>query len=91
MYAQDAGDPHQRRDVRIRPAGFDVLVGGAAHLGGQEHALLGAVLVQAGDADAVADGAALLQEPVVVIGQVWHATTLGPIMIASQPGSPGLL
>jgi hypothetical protein len=76
MYAQHAGDPQQRPDPRISPAGLHVLIHGAAHPGGQEHRLLGAVLAQARDADAVADGAALLEEPGVVIGQLWHATTL---------------
>ena len=91
MYAQYAGDPQQGRDVGVRRAGFDGLIRGPADPGGQEHAFLGAVPVESRDADAVADGAALLEEPVVVIGQGWHACQAGPILVASQPGEPGLL
>ena len=91
MYAQHAGDPQQRGHSRISPAGFHVLIHGPRDPGSQEYGLLGAVLADPCDADAVADGAALLEEPGVVIGQVWHATTLGPSMITSQPGKPGLL
>jgi hypothetical protein len=76
MYAQHAGDPQQRPNPRISPAGLHVLIHGAAQPGSQEHGLLGPVLVDARDADAVADGAALIEEPGVVIGQLWHATTL---------------
>jgi hypothetical protein len=45
--------------------------------------------VEASDADAVADGAALLEQPAVVIGQAGHVTNALPKMIISQPGLPG--
>lgn len=91
MDAEDAGDPQERRDAGIDGAGLDVLVGLAAHAGRQEHAFLGAVLAKACDADAVADGAALPEEPFVVVGQGWHSTHAVPTMILSQPGVPCIL
>lgn len=90
MHTQNMSDLQQRRDTGIGRAGLDCLVGGPGHPGGEEHALLGAVLVDASDANAVADGAALLQEPVVVIGQLWHSTNALTKIIISQPGIPGL-
>jgi hypothetical protein len=90
MHTQHAGDPQQRANPRVSVAGLEILEGFAAHLGGEEHALLGAVLAQSLDADAVADGAALLQEPGVVIGQGWHSLNMAPTMIISQPGKPGI-
>lgn len=90
MHTQHAGDPQQCADPGVSVAGLDVLEGLTPHLGGQEHGLLGAVLSEAFDADAVADGAALLQEPGVVIGQGGHSTNLVPTMIIRQPGKPGL-
>lgn len=91
MHAERAGDPQQRRDSRIHCAGLDVLEGLAAYLGGEEHGLLGAVLAESCDADAVADGAAFLVEPVVVIGQVRHSTNAVPMTIMGQPGIPCFL
>lgn len=91
MHTQNASDPQQGCDVGVRRAGFDGLICGPADSGGQEDAFLGAVLVYPRDADAVADGAALLKEPVVVIGQGWHARQAVPILVTSQPGEPGLL
>lgn len=91
MYPQYAGDPQQRRDPRVSLAGFHVLVHGSAQLCGEEHGLLGPVLADPLDADTVADGAALREEPGVVNGQVGHPRNAGAIMIISQPGEPGLL
>lgn len=91
MHAQHAGDPPQRSDAGISRAGLDGLIGGPAHSGGEEHALLGAVLVYPGDADAVAEGAALLSEPGVVVGQGWHPSQARLTMIISQPGKPGII
>ena len=91
VHAQHARDADQRRDARVRPAGLNLLVGRSRDARGQEDSLLGHVLVQSAHADAVADGAALLQEPVVVIGQAGHPTNVAPTMIVSQPGKPGLL
>lgn len=91
MHPENAGDPQQRANPGIGLAGLDVLIGGAADAGREEHALLGHVLVQAGDADAVADGATLAGEPFVVIGQGRHSINVVPTMIISQPGKPGLL
>lgn len=91
MYPQYARDPQQRRNACIDGAGLDTLIRGAADAGGEEHALLGAVLADAFDADAVADGPALLEEPVVVIGQRGHSLHAGLILSASQPGKPCFL
>lgn len=91
MYPQHTRDPQQRRNARIDGTGLDTLIRGAADTGGEEHALLGAVLADAFDADAVADGPALLEEPVVVIGQRGHSLHAGSIMMVSQPGKPCLL
>ena len=91
MHAQHASDAQQRRDLGVRLAGLDLLVHGAAHPRGQEHGLLGAVLADPLDADAVADGLAFSEQPGVVIGQVGHSLHTGAIMITSQPGKPGFL
>ena len=91
MHAQDAGDTQECRDPGVGRAGLDGLVGGAGDVRGKEDTLLGAVVVEPGDADAVADGAALLEEPLVVVGQAGHAVNAGPIMILSQPGKPGII
>lgn len=91
MHPQHAGDPQQRRDARVPRAGLDVLIRSAGDAGRKEHGLLRPVLADALNADAVADGAALLKEPGVVIGQVGHSTNAGPKMIIGQPGIPGFL
>ena len=91
MQAQYVSNLGQRGDAGIGYAGLDVLVGGAGDAGGEEHGLLGAVLPDAGDADAVADGPLLLLEPFVVVGQGWHSTHARLKIIISQPGEPGLL
>ena len=88
---QDVRNLHERADAGVCGAGLDRLIGGAAELCGEEHALLGAVLLQSGYTDAVADSPALLSEPVVVGGQAWHSTHARLIMILSQPGKPGIL
>ena len=90
MHAQDAGNPQQRRNPHIGGPVFDLLVGGAGEAGGEVDALLGHVLVDAPDADAVADGLALLEEPVVVVGQPGHPIDTRPLMILSLPGIPGI-
>ena len=89
--AEYAGDPQQRRGPGIAEARFDLLVGGAGEAGGEEDLLLREVKVDASDADAVTDGAALCLEPVVVIGQAVHSTYALPKMIISQPGKPGII
>ena len=89
MHAEDPGDSMQGADARVGLACLDVLVGGARQAGREEDALLGHVLVETPDADAVADGAALLEQPAVVIGQAGHVTNALPKMIISQPGLPG--
>ncbi len=91
MHAQDARDPYQGADTGVRRAGLDGLIRGPGHPGGEENALLGAVLPEAGDADAVADGSVFVTEPLVVVGQVRHPTHALPKIIASQPGKPGLI
>lgn len=90
MHTQHASDLRQRRDPGIRGTGLDGLVAGACDAGREEHALLGAVLAESRDANAVTDGAALGEEPVVVIGQVRHSINALPMMIFSQPGLPGI-
>lgn len=72
MHAQHVGDPQQRRRTGIHHAGLDALIRGAADTGGKEHRLLGAVLAEPLNADAVADGASAFEEPGVVVGQVGH-------------------
>ncbi len=72
MHTQHMSNPQQRRHTRIDTAGLHILIRLPAHAGGEEHGLLGAVLAEAFDADAVADGASAVEEPGVVIGQVWH-------------------
>jgi hypothetical protein len=91
MHTQDMGNAQQGGDAGILGAGLDGLIGGAGHLCSEEHGFLGAVLSQARDTDAVADGAALCEEPVVVGGQAWHPTNAVPKMIISQPALSGIL
>lgn len=91
MHAQDARDPQECADTGVGTAGLDLLVGGAGDAGFQEDALLGAVLAQPCDADAVADGAAFAGDPFVVVGQAGHASHALPKMIISQPGLPGII
>jgi hypothetical protein len=90
MHAENMSDLQQRGNAGIGRAGLDGLIRGPGDAGGEEHALLGPVVVEAPDANAVADGAALAQEPVVVIGQGWHSTNPMTKIIISQPGQPGL-
>jgi len=90
MHTQNMSDLQQGGDAGVSRAGLDSLVRGPGDAGREEHGLLGAVLVEAFDANAVADGAALPQEPVVVIGQRRHSTNALTKIIISQPGSPGL-
>ena len=90
MHAQDPRDLHQCRDAGIAHAGLDLLVAGPCYAGREEDLLLCEVESYAADADAVADGAALYEEPVVVIGQV-HSVSVLPKMIISQPGLPGII
>lgn len=91
MHSEGAGDATQRSHPRVGGAGFDRLIGGAADAGSKEDALLCAVLLDAGDADAVTHGALRLAEPFVVVGQVWHSTNARPKMIISQPCKQGFL
>lgn len=56
MHPQCARDSYQRADAGVGRAGLDLLIGGAGYVGREEHALLGAVLSEAGDSNAVADG-----------------------------------
>lgn len=91
MDAQNEGDLQQGRDARVRSAGLDGLVGRAAQAGREEDALLGVIAAEPRDPDAVADGASLTQEPLVVIGQGRHSTNAVPKMIISQPCLPGIV
>lgn len=72
MHAQHLSDPQQGRHPGVHIAGLDVLIGLPSDLRGQEHGLLGAVLVEPLDADPVADGASAFQEPGVVVGELRH-------------------
>ena len=90
MYAEDSRDFHQCRDAGIAHAGLDLLVAGSGDAGGEEDLLLSEVESYAADADAVADGAALCEEPVVVIRQV-HSVSVLPKLITRQPGLPGIM
>lgn len=73
MHTQDVSDPQQGRRTGVDRAGLDLLIRGAADPGGEEHALLGAVLAESFDADAVADRLSAFEEPgVLVVGQVGH-------------------
>lgn len=90
MHTQHLGNLEERRDLGVRDAGFDLLIGGAADAGGEVDGLLGSVLAYAFDADAVADGASLAGEPLVVIGQGRHVINAVPKIITSQPGLPGI-
>lgn len=91
MHTQHVSDPQQGRHAGVNVAGLNILVGLAADLGGEEHTLLGAVLVKSLDADAVADGASAFEEPGIVVGQVRHLLDTRCLMIFSQPGLPGIL
>lgn len=90
MHAEDPRDLDECRDAGIAHAGLDLLIGGARDTGREEHLLLGEVEPQTADTDAVADGAALPEEPVVIIGQV-HSASVLPKMIIRQPGKPGIM
>ena len=85
MNTQNMSDLQQGGDAGIGRACLDGLIRGPGDAGGEEHGLLGPVLVEAPDANAVTDGATLPQEPVVVIGQGWHSTNPMTKMIISQP------
>jgi hypothetical protein len=91
MYTKDASDPQQRADARIATAGFDLLVGGAGEVRREVDGLLGHVLAEPPDANAVADGAALTEQPGVVIGQAGHSTNALTKIIISQPCLPGII
>jgi hypothetical protein len=91
MHPQDVSDPQQCGNPGVNMTGLDVLVGLAGDAGGEEHVLLGAVLAVPFDADAVADGASAVEEPGIVVGQVWHSSDLRPLMIIGQPGKPRIL
>jgi hypothetical protein len=88
MNPQNVSNPQQRGDTGVDVAGLDVLERLAAHAGGEEHALLGAVLPEPFDADAVTDGASAVDQPGVVIGEVGHSSETRRQMIFSQPGNP---
>lgn len=90
MQAQGARNPYQGADAGVGGAGLDLLVGGSGDAGREENALLGAVLAEAGDADAVADGSQVAAEPVVSVGRMGHLTHRLLKIIPSQPGIPGL-
>lgn len=91
MHAEDARDLHKGADADVYSAGFDGLIRGSAEAGGEEDALLGAVLAEAGDADPVTEGPPFAGEPLVVIGQGRHSINALPMMIISQPGLPGII
>lgn len=91
MHAEDSGDLHQRRDAGVAGACLDLLIAGPGYAGREEDLLLGEVESYAADADAVADGAALCEEPGVVIRQGRHSTNALTKIIASQPGLPGIM
>lgn len=90
MYAEDSRDLHQCRDAGIAHAGLDLLVAGPGYARREEDLFLCEVESHAADADAVADGAALCEEPVVVIRQV-HSASVLPKLIIRQPGLPGIM
>lgn len=91
MDAEDARDAQQAPDASLSPAGLDLLVRRPGDAGRQVYRLLSAVLSYARDADPVTDGALLLEEPGVVIGQGRHSINGLPKMIISQPCLPGIL
>lgn len=91
MHAKDMRNPQQRADPRVDVAGLDVLEGLAAHARREEDALLGAVLPEPFDSDAVADAASAFEEPGIIIGQAGHSLDTRRQMISSQPGKPRLL
>lgn len=72
MYAKNVSDPEQGRHAGVHLAGLNVLIGLPAHGGGEEHGLLGSVLADSFDADAVADRLSAFEEPGVVVGQAGH-------------------
>lgn len=67
MYPQRFGDQQQVADLRLFPV-LDSLKRAAVDLGGLGKPLLGHVEVHAADADAVADGPAGIEDPLVVCG-----------------------
>lgn len=91
MYTQNSGDPQERPDAGIAGAGLDLLIGGARQAGRQVDGLLCAVVAEASDSDAVADGAALLEQPGVVIGEAGHSTNALPKIIGSLPCLSGII
>jgi hypothetical protein len=91
MDTQNASDPQQRRDARVSRASLDLLVRGAREVRCEEDGLLGHVLAEPPDADAVADGAALMEQPGVVIGQAGHSTNALTKIIISQPCLSGII
>jgi hypothetical protein len=91
VYTENAGDPQQRPDARIATAGLDLLVCGAGEVRREVDGLLGHVLAESPDADAVADGAALVEQPGVVIGQAGHSTNALTKIIISQPCLSGII
>jgi len=91
VHTKDVSNPQQRSNPGVNVAGLDVLEGLAGDAGGEEHALLGAVLAVPFDADAVADGASAFEEPGIIVGQVGHSSDLRPLMIIGQPGKPRIL
>lgn len=91
MHTENVGDPQQRPDAGIPGAGLDLLIGGAREVSGEEDGLLRHVLAEPPDADAVADGAALMEQPGVVIGQAGHSTNALTKIIISQPCLSGIM
>lgn len=91
MQAQHVRDAQQGADACVGRAGLDLLIGGAGDAGLEEDGLLGAVLPESADADAVADGAAFAGDPVVAVGQAGHASHALTKIIISQPGLPGII
>lgn len=90
MHTQDKRDPQQRGNARVRVAGLNVLKRLAAHPGGEEHILLGAVLPDPLDANAVTDTPSAFGQPGIVIREVGHPSDIQALMIISQPGMPGI-
>lgn len=90
MHAKNASDPQQRSDARVAAAGLDLLIGGAREVRREVDGLLGHVLAEPPDANAVADGAALKEQPSVVIGQAGHSTNALTKIIISQPCLSGI-
>lgn len=91
VHAEYVSDPQQGGDACVDGADLNVLVGLAAHACGEEYVVLGSVLAEAFDADAVADGASAFVQPGVVVGKLGHSSDTRCPMIVSQPGIPGFL